>query len=314
MENWKILIADGLDESGQAVLSAAAQVDNFPNISPAELLNTIDCYDAVIVRSRTKVTAEVIQAATNLKVVGRAGVGVDNIDLAAARQHNVRVVNTPQSTSLAVAELTMALLLSTARMVPLADAGLKNGKWLKKQLEGVELSQKVLGIIGIGNIGAAVARRAAAFGMQILAYDIARPASGIDDASGAELVTLDELLARSDYISLHIPLTDSTRYIINAETLAKAKPGVRLVCAARGGVIDESALLQALNNGQVAAAALDVFEHEPPGLSDLVAHPSVICTPHIGAQTQEAQGRAAQDIATEVLAALNGAKLRWQVA
>ena len=313
MEQWKILITDGLDESGQVILGAAAQVDDRPDISAAELLACIDQYDAVVVRGRTKVTAEVFKAAARLKVVGRAGVGVDNIDLTAARQQKVRVVNAPQSTTLAVAELTMILLLSTARFVTLADSGMKNGKWLKKQLEGVELNQKTLGIIGIGNIGAAVAQRAAAFGMQVLAYDIARPASG-KDASGAELVSLDELLTRSDYISLHIPLTDTTRHIIDAGALAKTKPGLRLVCAARGGVIDESALLEALESGQVAAAALDVFEQEPPGLTALVAHPNVIATPHIGAQTQEAQGRASQDIAAEVLAALQGAPLRWQVA
>jgi len=313
MEQWKVLITDGLDESGLAVLRPSAQVDNRPDISPADLLACIDQYDAVIVRGRTKVTADVFNAAARLKVVGRAGVGVDNIDLKAARQHGVRVVNAPQSTSLAVAELTFAMLLSTARAVPMADSGMKGGKWLKKQLEGVELNQKTLGIIGIGNIGTAVARRALAFGMQVLAYDIARPASGTD-ASGAELVTLDELLARSDYISMHIPLTDTTRHMIDAAALAKTKPGVRLVCAARGGVIDEAALLAALQSGQVAAAALDVFEQEPPGLTDLVAHPNVTATPHIGAQTQEAQGRASQDIATEVLAALQGASLRWQVA
>ena len=313
MEQWKILITDGLDESGLTVLRAAAQVDDRSDISAAELLNAINRYDAVIVRGRTKVTADVFNAAAHLKVVGRAGVGVDNIDLAAARAHGVRVVNAPQSTSLAVAELTMALLLATARSVPMADSGLKNGKWLKKQLEGVELNQKTLGIIGIGNIGAAVAKRAVAFGMHVLAYDVARPSSGVD-ASGAELVTLDTLLAQSDYISLHIPLTDSTRHMVNAGTLSKTKPGVRLVCAARGGVIDETALLEALKSGQVAAAALDVFEQEPPGLTELVAHPNVIATPHIGAQTIEAQGRASQDIAAEVLAALQGAQLRWQVA
>lgn len=313
MEPWNILITDGLDESGLALLRQAAQVDDCPDIGPDELLQSIGRYDAVIVRGRTKITAAVFQASARLKVVGRAGVGVDNIDLAAARQHNVRVVNAPQSTTLAVAELTLALLLALARSVPRADSSMKNGQWLKKQLEGVELDQKTLGIIGIGNIGSAVAQRAAAFGMRVLAYDIARPTSGMDE-SGALLVTLDDLLAQSDYLSLHIPLNAGTRHLLDAGRLAKTRPGVRIVCTARGGVIDEAALLAALHSGQVAAAALDVFEQEPPGLTDLVAHPNVVATPHIGAQTQEAQGRASHDIACEVLAALRGDPLRWQVA
>lgn len=310
---WKVLLTDGLGENGQAILRQAAQVDDCPDITAEQLLQAIPEYDALIVRGRTKVTAAVFAAAARLKVVGRAGVGVDNIDRAAARQHGVTVVNAPLSTTLAVAELTFALLLAVARSIPLADSSMKAGQWIKKQLEGVELGGKTLGIIGIGNIGSAVAKRAAAFDMNVIAYDNQKPADEVRQ-SGANPVSLDELYAQSDFISIHTPLNDSTRGLINAAALAKMKPGVRLICAARGGVIEEADLLAALNSGQVAAAGLDVFAVEPPVDTALVLHPHVVCTPHIGAQTEEAQARAAVDIAAEVLAALRGEPLRWKVA
>ena len=313
MQTWKVLITDGLNEDGQAILRSAAQVDDRNDISAEELLKVVGDYDALIVRGRTKVNAAVFAAGKKLKIVGRAGVGVDNIDLEAARSRNVRVVNAPLSTSLAVAELTLALMLSLARMLPWADSSLKNGQWIKKQLEGVELYGKTLGIIGIGNIGGAVAKRAAAFGMQVIAHDILKSPEEAA-AIGARWVSLEDLYTQSDFISLHVPLTEQTRGMINAGSLKKMKPGVRLVCAARGGVIDETALLEALNSGQVAAVGLDVFAKEPPGLTDLVAHPNVVGTPHIGAQTEEAQARAGVDIASEVLAGLHGQTLRWIVA
>lgn len=311
MENWKILITDGLHESGKAILSSAAAIDDCNDISPEELLKIAGDYDAMIVRGRTKVTPEIFAAARKLKIVGRAGVGVDNINLASAKEHGVTVVNAPVSTTLAVAELTIGLMFAVARMIPRADASLKAGQWLKKQLEGVELNDKTLGIIGMGNIGCAVASRAGLLGMKVVGYD---PDYNEVKACLAKPVTLDELYAISDFITIHVPLIDSTRNLINRESLAKMKPGVRLVCAARGGVIDEQALLDALNSGQVAAAGLDVFAKEPPGLTDLVSHPSVIGTPHIGAQTAEAQNRASEDIASEVLAGLRGDALRWRVA
>lgn len=313
MTEWKILLTDGLNESGQAILRAKAEVDDRPNISPEELLNVVGEYDGLIVRGRTKVTASVFAAARKLKVVGRAGVGVDNIDLDSARAHSVTVVNAPKSTTLAVAELTLGLLLAVARSIPYADSTMKRGEWVKKQLEGVELRGKTLGIIGMGNIGSAVGRMATALGMNAIGYDPLYSSEEIE-ARGAEQVTLNELYARADFITLHVPLNDSTRAMINAQSLAMMKKGVRLVCAARGGVIDEAALLEALNSGQVAAAGLDVFAKEPPGLTPLVAHPNVVATPHIGAQTQEAQVRASEDIATEVLKALKGEALRWRVA
>lgn len=312
MPAWKILIADGLHKNGKALLAAAAEVVDQPGISPDELTREIDAYEALIVRSRTKVTAAVLDAAGRLKVIGRAGVGVDNIDLAAASRRGVIVVNAPQSTTLAVAEQTMALMLALARQVPHADAAMKTGQWLKKELLGVELSGKVLGIIGVGNIGAKVAQLAAAFGMSVLGYDPLLPQEAIRQR-GAEAVSLQELYARSDMISLHLPLTPETRGLLSGQSFGQMKRGVRLVCTARGGIIDETALLGALESGQVAGAALDVFAKEPPGLTALVAHPNVIATPHISAQTVEAQVRAAEDIACEVLSALRGESLRWKV-
>jgi D-3-phosphoglycerate dehydrogenase len=265
------------------------------------------------VRGRTKVTPAVFDAANHLKVVGRAGVGVDNIDLVSAKAHNVVVVNAPLGTTIAVAELAMGLMLSLMREIPRGDAGMKSGKWLKKEMEGNELWQKTLGVIGFGRIGAAVGKRAAAFDMHILAYDPILTPDEIRQRGG-EPVTLDELYARSDVITLHVPLNSSTKGLLNADAFMKMKKGVRIIDAARGGVVDEGALLAALDAGHVAAAGLDVFGTEPPGDIALAKHPHVVCTPHIGAQTVEAQSRAAADISSEVLAALEGQPLRWRVA
>jgi D-3-phosphoglycerate dehydrogenase / 2-oxoglutarate reductase len=311
MPPFNILITDGLDASAQAVLDSCS-VDDRTGISADELASIIADYDALIVRGRTKVTASLLGAATRLKVVGRAGVGVDNIDLAAAKSRGVTVVNAPVSTTLAVAELTFGLLLALAREIPRADSFMKQGQWLKKELEGAELHGKTLGILGMGRIGAEVARRARAFGMDVLGYD---PLLTPEEIRGrvAEPVDRDELLARADFISLHLPLTPETRGLLDADQFAKMKDGARIVCAARGGIIDEAALLAALESGKIASAALDVFESEPPGATDLVKHPRVIATPHVGAQTAEAQSRAAEDIAHEVLNALRGKKLRWKV-
>jgi D-3-phosphoglycerate dehydrogenase len=312
MTNWKVLITDGLSDKGIAILSAAAQVDNKPDISAVDLLTAAGEYDAMVVRGRTKVTAAVFEAAKKLKVVGRAGVGVDNIDLAAARARGVTVVNAPKSTSLAVAELALGMMFCLARMIPKADASMKQGQWLKKQLEGVELNGKTLGIVGMGNIGSALARKASALGMKTLGYDINCPAEEIE-LRGAEAVPLVELYAMSDFITFHLPLTPETKSMVDGQALAQMKHGVRIVDAARGGIIDETALLGALESGQVAAAALDVYASEPPGLTALVAHPNVVATPHMGAQTEEAQDRAAEDIASEVLNALQGEALRWKI-
>ena len=313
MPDYNIFISDGLDELGQAILRASAKVDYRDRTPADELLKNIADYDALIVRGQTRVTAAVIEAASKLKVIGRAGVGVDNIDLEAAKKHKIAVVNAPTSTTVAVAELSFGLLLAVAREIPRADATMKQGQWSKKEFEGVELNGRILGVIGYGRIGMEVGRRAAAFGMNVIVYD---PNVSEDELSHseAEPVSIQDLFAWSDFISLHLPLNVQTRDLIGPLAFSQMKDGVRIVCAARGGIIDESALLNALNSGKVAGAALDVFEKEPPGLTELVSHPRVIATPHIGAQTAEAQSRAAEDIANEVLAALQGESLRWKVA
>ena len=313
MAAWKILLTDGLEEKGQEILRKSAEVVNNPTISADELLKVVGEYDAIIVRGRTKVVPAVFAAGKKLKVVGRSGVGVDNIDLNAARENKVTVVNAPIATSVSVAELAMGLMLSLVRDLPRGDSGMKNGKWLKKEMEGSELYGKTLGVIGFGRIGSLVAQRAAAFGMQVIGYD---PILNAEDMKkrGGQFVSLDELYQKSDLITMHLPLTNDTRGMIIDDSIAWMKQGVRIICAARGGVIDEAALLAGLESGKVAGAGLDVFATEPPGQTPLVMHPHVICVPHIGAQTGEAQERSAADIATEVLAVLSGEPLRWKVA
>jgi D-3-phosphoglycerate dehydrogenase len=288
-------------------------VDYHEKVIAQDLLQIIADYDALIIRGQTQVTADVIDAATRLKVIGRAGVGVDNIDLEAAKQRNITVVNAPSSTTVAVSELAFGLLLALARGIPRADATMKQGQWLKKEFEGVELYGKTLGIIGFGRIGMEVSKRAAAFGMNVIIYD---PNVSEDELlhSDVEPVSIQDLYAWSDFISLHLPLNVHTRDLIGPLAFSQMKDGVRIVSTARGGIIDEAALLNALNSGKVAGAALDVFEKEPPGLTELISHPRVIVTPHIGAQTAEAQSRAAEDIANEVLSALREESLRWKVA
>jgi D-3-phosphoglycerate dehydrogenase len=313
MHNFNILITDGLDERGQSILRASAKVDIHDKIPAEDLLQIIPDYDALIVRGQTRVTAEVIEAATRLKVIGRAGVGVDNIDLEAAKLRSITVVNAPSSTTVAVAELAFGLLLALARGMPRADATMKQGQWLKKEFEGVELFGKTLGIIGFGRIGMEVSKRASAFGMNVVIYD---PNVSEEELfhSDVEPVSIQDLYAWSDFLSLHLPLNVHTRDLIGPLAFSQMKDGVFVVSTARGGIIDEAALLNALNSGKVAGAALDVFEKEPPGLTELVSHPRVIATPHIGAQTAEAQSRAAEDIANEVLSALREEALRWKVA
>lgn len=312
MSKLRILITDSLEDSGKAILAGQAEVDDRPGLSAEDLLTAIPGCHALIVRGRTRVTREVLTAGTSLKVVGRAGVGVDNIDLTAASSQGVKVVNSPIATTNAVAEHTLALILAMLRQIPRADNLLKSGQWAKKDLMGAELSGKTLGLLGLGRIGSSVGQLAAAFGMRVIAHDPPLPSEEIQ-ARGAQPVTLDELYAQSDVISIHSPLTPETRNMVNGEALSRMKRGVYLVCAARGGIIDETALLARLESGQVAGAALDVFATEPPGLTALVAHPRVIATPHVAAQTAEAQERAAIDIATEIIAALKDEPLRWQV-
>ncbi|MEL7645168.1 MAG: hydroxyacid dehydrogenase [Anaerolineaceae bacterium] len=309
---WKVLITDGLESNGKAILARTDIADDKKGIEAAELLQIIPEYDAIILRGRTKMTAEVIAAAKNLKVIGRMGVGVDNIDLNAAKARNVTVVNAAVATTLAVAELAVGMMFALVREIPRADASLKAGQWLKKDFNGMELFGKTLGVVGFGNIGQVVSKYALALGMQVLAYDPFRDAKYMHERS-VEAVSLDDLLARADVITIHTPLTDQNKHLFNDLCFSKMKDGVLIVDAARGGIIDEEALLRALESGKVRGAALDVYEKEPPVSFDLIKHPRVIATPHIGAQTAEAQLRAAEDISTEVLNALNGLPLRWKI-
>jgi D-3-phosphoglycerate dehydrogenase / 2-oxoglutarate reductase len=286
----KILVADKISESALDILKAekSFEVTFLPKKTGAKVADEIRDADALIVRSATKVTAELLGGAPRLRVVGRAGVGVDNVDLGAATQKGVVVMNTPGGNAVAVAEHTLALLLALARQLPHADSSLKKGVWEKKKLLGIELRGKKLGLIGLGKVGMEVARLAQAFGTNVIAYDpyvTSRTAA----EQGIQLQPLDDLLRSSDFISLHASLTPETRHLINTRTLALMKPGVRIINCARGELINEAELLPALESGQVAGAGLDVFETEPPRDLKLLTHPNVIATPHIAGSTEEAQ-------------------------
>ncbi len=289
----KVLVSDPLAKEGIEILKKAGlEVDEKTGLSPEELIKTIPEYDGIIVRSATKVTKDVIDAAKNLKVIGRAGVGLDNVDREAAKSKSIKVVNTPAATSISVAELAMGMMFSAARRLPQADASTKAGKWEKKKFKGFELYGKTLGIIGIGRIGTELAKRAKAMGMNVLAYD-----PYVKTSDHAEIVELDKLFAESDYISLHIPKTEETTHILNKSAFDKMKDGVVIVNCARGGVVDEAALYDAVNSGKVRIAAMDVYESEPAKEHKLFALEQVIVTPHIGAQTAEGQTRAGIQIA-----------------
>ncbi len=281
--------------------SPAVEVDVRAGISADELKTAIHDYDGLLVRSRTKVTEEVINAASRLRIVGRAGIGVDNIDLTAASRKGILVENAPSGNSVTTAEHAICLLLSLARHIPQATASMKASKWEKKKFEGRELLGKTLGIIGLGNIGRIVASRAQGLQMRVVGYDpfISKDAA---ERIGVGLLSLDELFANSDFLTVHTPLTDETRGIIGKKAFSLMKPGVLLVNAARGGVVDEVALLEALESGKVAGAALDVFSKEPPPEKDpLVQHSRVICTPHLGASTSEAQDKVAEEVAEQLV-------------
>ena len=309
---WKVLITDGLESNGKALINQVGEAVDRKGIDAAELLQEVGEYHGMIVRGRTKVTREVFEAAKNLKVVGRAGVGVDNIDLEAAKEHGVTVVNCPVATSEAVAELTMAMIFALTRELPRADAAMKSESWAKKELMGVELMGKTLGMIGFGNIGHRVASYSACMGMNVIVYKRTWDPEFVRQ-KGFEQVHLDELLQRADFISLNLPLNVESKHLLNDEAFAKMKDGVYIVDASRGGVIDHAALLRAIDAGKVAGAAMDVYEKEPPLEWDLVKNAKVIATPHIGGQTKEAQLRAAEDIASEVVNVLEGNHLRWKI-
>jgi len=297
----KLVVADDLPESALALLRSEAgwHVDARSGRLPAELAKDLADADGLLVRSATKVTADLLKAASRLRIIGRAGTGVDNIDVPAASARGVLVVNAPGANSISVAEHACALMLSLARSVPAADRAMKDGKWEKKRFLGTELRGKTLGIAGLGRIGQEVAERARAFGMRIVAHDpFISPE--IADRLGVQLLSLDELCAAADYLTLHLPATPETKHLINAARLAKSKPGIRIINTARGELVDEAALAAAIRSGQVAAAALDVFEKEPPSDWALAQLPQVVATPHIAASTEEAQEQVGLDTAAAV--------------
>ena len=303
----KVLVAEPIAEAGLELLRAGGvTVDVRTDLSRSDLLETIGGYDGLIVRSGTRADAELIERATALKVIGRAGIGLDNVDVDAATHHGIVVVNAPTSNVLSAAEHTIALMLSLARNIPAADASLRAGRWDREKFEGVELHGKTLAILGLGRIGTLVAQRALALGMRVIAYDpyVARQRAG---QMGVELIgSLNEALAAADFVTLHLPKSSETAALIGADELAVMKPTARIVNASRGGILDESALAEALSSGRLGGAALDVFSTEPPGKLALFDLPSVVVTPHLGASTEEAQEKAGTAIAEQVLLALRG--------
>ena len=308
----KVLVTEPVAQEGIDLLSQQAEVDVKLGLEPGELISIIDGYEALVVRSETKVTAEVIKAGKKLRVIARAGTGVDNIDVEAATKGGIVVVNAPTGNIISAAEHTVALMLALARHIPQAHTSLKSGEWQRHQFMGVEVRNKTLGVIGLGNVGSEVARRARGLQMRVIAYD---PFISPDYARNlmVELVSLEELLKESDFITLHLPLTPATQSLIGIKELALVKPTVRIINCARGGLIDEQALLQAIEEGRVAGAAIDVFSHEPPKDNPLLRNDRVIVTPHLGASTVEAQASVARDIAEQVIAVLEEKPARYAV-
>ncbi len=301
-QKWKVLVSDPLSKSGLEILEATQELtyEVKTNLSPEELKEIIGGYDAIIIRSETKLKADVIEAAQRLRVIGRAGIGLDNVDIPAATKKGIVVMNTPQENAIAAAEHTIALMLSIARKIPQATASMRAGKWEKKKFMGVELYQKTLGLVGIGVIGTIVADRARGLKMKVIGYD-PYLSPEIAEKRGVELVSFDELLSRSDFISIHTPLTEETRNLIDHRAIEKMKRGVILINCARGGIINEKDLYEALQSGKVAGAALDVFEKEPAIGNPLVELEQVVSTPHLGASTEEAQENVAIAIARQVV-------------
>ena len=308
----RILVADPIAEEGIQVLRSYAQVDVKTKLELEQLKAIIGDYDALIVRSQTKVTAEIIESGEKLKVIGRAGVGIDNIDVDAATRNGIVVVNAPTGNIIAAAEHTIALMLALARNVPQADGQLKSGKWRREEFVGTEIRNKTLGIIGLGNVGSEVAKRVQSFEMRVIAHD---PFVSKDYARNlkVDLVSLDQLLKEADFITLHVPLTAATKKLIGSKELAKLKPTARIINCARGGLIDEEAIVKAIKAGKLAGAAFDVFDHEPVTDSPLFKEDKIIVTPHLGASTIEAQTSVAKDIAEEVMVVLQGRFSKYAV-
>lgn len=308
----KVLVSDPVAKEGIALLQSQCQVDVRLGLKPEELIAAIGDYEALVVRSETKVTAPIIAAGKKLLIIGRAGVGIDNIDVAAATQRGIMVVNAPTGNTISAAEHSLALLLALARHVPQAHSLLKAGQWRRSDFVGVELRGKVLGVLGLGNVGSEVARRAIGLQMRPIAYD---PFVSPDYAAnlGVQMMPLEEVLKNADFITLHLPLTNQTRGIIGAKELTTVKPTVRIVNCARGGLVDEEALYHAVEEGRVAGAAVDVFSTEPATDNILLKSNKIIVTPHLGASTAEAQVGVAVDVAEQILAVFQGKPARYAV-
>jgi D-3-phosphoglycerate dehydrogenase len=308
----KVLIADELSEEGIKILQPHAEVDVKTGLKPEELIAIIGDYDALLVRSQTKVTADVIKAGKKLQVIARAGVGVDNVDVDEATQHGIIVVNAPTGNTISAAEHTIALMLALARNIPQANAVLRGGAWKRSNFMGIEVRDKTLGILGLGNVGSEVAKRARGLQMKLIGHD---PFISVDHARRlqVELVPIKQLLQESDFITLHMPLNSSTKGMIGAKELALVKPTVRIINTARGGLIDDEALAKAVKENKVAGAAIDVFPTEPCTQSVLFEDDRIIVTPHLGASTTEAQAMAASDVAEQVVDILQGKPPRYPV-
>lgn len=310
----KVLVSDPIDQVGIDILSQVATVDVKTTLSPEELIQVLPEYDAIMIRSGTKLTKEAVEAGKNLKIIGRAGVGVDNVDVPTATRMGIVVVNSPEGNTIAAAEHTLAMMMSLSRFIPAANASLKGGKWDRKSFTGVEVYKKTLGILGLGKIGSHVATVAKSLGMRILAYDPFLTAERAEKL-GVHLVELEILLREADYITLHLPKTKETAHLINADRIAIMKDGVRIINCARGGIIDEVAIAEAIKSGKIGGIALDVFENEPleadSGLRELGAN--VILTPHLGASTEEAQTNVAVDVAEQIRDVLLGLPARSAV-
>ncbi|MGH3088367.1 MAG: phosphoglycerate dehydrogenase, partial [Rubrobacteraceae bacterium] len=302
----KVLVPEKLAAPGIELLKKDFEVDVRLGLSAEELLQTIGSYDGLIIRSATRVTAEVIEKAERLKAIGRAGIGVDNIDIEAASKKGILVANAPESNTIAAAEHTLGMMLAVARRIPVADASLKKGEWNRSAYKGVEVAEKTLGLIGLGHVGAIVARGALGMGMRVLAYDPYVSGDRMREMNVERAETTDEVFENSDFVSLHVPRTPQTMGMVNAGTLEKMKPAAYLINVARGGIVDEIDLYNALKDGTIAGAALDVFVEEPVTDSPIFTLPNVVVTPHLGASTAEAQDRAGITAAEQVSTALRG--------
>lgn len=305
--NQSVLICDQVAPILNDILQKnGLKITYEPEITPDQIKQKIGNFDIVVVRSRTKITKEMIEKASKCKIIARVGVGLDNIDVDVATAKGIRVINAVEGAMNAVAELVLGLMLSLAREIPRADREIRNGKWLKKELMGTELSGKYLGIVGLGNIGKKLAKHAKALNMNIIGYDVIPIPEDFSREVGLIKTDLETLLSSADYISFHVPLTDSTHHLVNSQRLARMKKNTCLINTSRGEIVDENALYDALKEGKIAGAALDVFETEPAIGNKLATLPNVICTPHIGAQTKEAQALAANVIAEKIIMILRG--------